>query len=123
MGHRVAVLDVTEFAPEAFRIVIERPEGYVVRRGEAADVALGEEGLSAFARPFHFRGVDDPDRLEFTVFAYADADPLLHRFVTLQPGDLVSISDAYRPDVRDAFLGGWRRPTVRAPAKRTTDLN
>lgn len=112
MGHRVTVLSVEEFATDGFRIVVERPEGYAVDQGQAADVSLTDEGMEDFSRPFHFRRIDD-EALEFVVFAYGDADPILHRFAAVSIGDVLSLSDAYRPETRDVFFGGWRRPQVR----------
>lgn len=112
MDHQVYVLSATEIGPNTHRIVIERPAGYEVFRGQATDVAIDEDGWWDKARPIHFRRSDDPECLEFVMFTYTDADPVARRFARLQRGDRLVITDAWAEDVPNVFYGGWRRPQV-----------
>lgn len=112
MDYHVFVLSASEIGRNTHRIVIERPEGYQVRPGQAADVAVDEDGWWDKPRPFHFRRADDPECLEFVVRSYAEADPVARRIARLKRGDRLVISDAWANDVPNVFFGGWRRPQV-----------
>ena len=112
MDHSVYVLSVSEFAPDTFRIVVERPHGYRARAGQAAEIAIDEDGWWDQPRPFTFRQAEDPECLEFVVRAYADADPVMARLATLRRGDRLALGDPMAESMPNVFFGGWRRPSV-----------
>lgn len=112
MDYHVFVLSAVDIGSDTRRIVVERPTGYQVRAGQAADVAVDEDGWWDKPRPFHFRRTDDPECLEFVLRTYSEADPVARRIARLKRGDRLVISDAWADDMPNVFFGGWRRPQV-----------
>lgn len=112
MDYSVHVLRADESAPGVLRIVVERPNGYDARPGEAADLAVDEDGWWDQPRPLHFRRTDDPETLEFTLRLYAEADPVARRLAGLEPGDRLTLSAPWSENTPDVFFGGWRRPAA-----------
>lgn len=113
MDHHVVVLGVTAVGQDTYRILVERPMGYEVRAGQAADIALDEAGWWDKPRPFHFRRVDDDDTLEFVVRAN-ELDTVIGRLCKVRKGDSLVISAPLEDEIPDVFFGGWRRPQMRA---------
>ena len=114
MEHHVVVISAEELGHDTRRIVVERPIDYEVYPGQAADLAIDEDGWWDKPRPLHFRRTDDPECLEFIVHAHSGVDPVTRRLAEVSQGDRLVLSDPWAEDVPGVFFGGWRRETARA---------
>ena len=119
MDHHVVVVSAEEIAPDTRRIIVERPLGYEAYPGQAADIAIDEEGWWDQPRPLSFRRTNDPECLEFIVHAGPETDAVTRRLASVAQGERLVLSEAWKEDIPGAFFGGWRRD--RGLARRAHD--
>ena len=113
MDHHVVVVSAEEIAPDTRRILVERPLDYEAYPGQAADLAIDEDGWWDKPRPLTFRRTSDPECLEFVVHAHGEVDPVTRRLADVGQGDRLLLSEAWSEDIPGAFFGGWRRAQAR----------
>lgn len=112
MDHHVVVVSAEEIGPDTRRILVERPLDYEAHPGQAADLAIDEDGWWDQPRPLTFRRTADPEILEFVVHS-TDADPVTRRLASVGQGDRLVLSEPWAEDIPGIYFGGWRRDKAR----------
>lgn len=77
------------------RFVIEKPDGYDFKPGQATEVAIDDDDWRDEKRPFTFTSLPTDPRLEFTIKIYDDHDGVTKQIGTLQAGDALEIGEAW----------------------------
>jgi len=93
--HRLKILDKTELNHNVNRWVLEKPEGYTFKPGQATDVALDREGYRDQQRPFTFTSLPDDPHLEFTIKTYPTHEGVTAALAGLQPDDHLLVGEPF----------------------------
>jgi len=100
-SHRGRVLHRESVAHNVNLYVIEKPEGFDFRPGQAVELAIDEEGWRDQKRPFTITSLPENPRLQFIVKTYPTDEFPQHDGVTehlgrdIQVGDRVIFGDAW----------------------------
>jgi len=109
MEYIVKVKTIHPVTHDVYCIRLEKPEGYHIIPGQAADVAINKPGLSDQQRPFTFTMLNDDPYLEFTIKSYSDHAGVTSQIPQLQPGDEIILGEpwgAIQYDGEGYFIAG-----------------
>lgn len=95
MEFTLKILSVTPVTHNVNCIRFEKPEGFIVTPGHAADVSVNKSGWVNEKRPFTFTMLNNAPYLEFTIKSYTDHDGVTNQVKQLQPGDELIISEPW----------------------------
>jgi ferredoxin-NADP reductase len=100
MRYKCKILATYWVTHDVRRYVVEKPEGFKFRPGQATEVAIEKEGFSDKRHPFTFTGLNSDRVLEFTIKTYLVSENDKHEGVTeelskLSSGDEITIGDAW----------------------------
>ncbi len=77
------------------RFVIEKPDGYSFRPGQATELCIDDDDWRDEKRPLTFTSLNDNPHLEFTVKIYEDHDGVTAQLGRLGVGDRLEIGEAW----------------------------
>lgn len=72
--HRGRVLHRESVAKNVYLYIVEKPEGFQFRPGQAVDLSIDEEGWRDKKRPFTITSLPNNPRLEFVIKSYMSDD-------------------------------------------------
>ena len=91
----VKIIAVQNVTHDVKQFTIERPPGFNFTPGQATEISIKGREDELGAHPFTFTGLDDDERLEFTIKIYSDRSGLTEELGKLNPGDSLVITDAW----------------------------
>ena len=95
MSYTVDIKKITPLTHDVKEFVVERPEGYDFRPGQATDVAINKEVWTEEQRPFTFTSLPGDANLEFVIKIYDDHDGMTNKLDDAVVGDQLLIEDAW----------------------------
>jgi ferredoxin-NADP reductase len=98
--NKVKILMAEFVTHDVQRFVVEKPEGYEYKPGQATDVAIDEKGWREEKRPFTFTSLPGDEVLEFTIKGYPvkqnpDHDGMTEKLHSLESGDYLLIDQPW----------------------------
>jgi ferredoxin-NADP reductase len=93
--HRVQILEKNEISHDVNRWVVEKPDGYTYRPGQATTVCLDRDGYRDEPRPFTFTGLPDDPTLEFTIKTYPARDGVTDELDEFKAGEHLLIDEPF----------------------------
>jgi len=93
--HILKVKSVEKATPDVLRIVIEKPQSYTFRSGQASEVAINKEDWKKELRPFTFTCLPEDKYLEFTIKTYPSHNGVTNELLKLKPNDELIIGDSW----------------------------
>jgi len=85
--HYCKVLAAEMVTHNVRRFVVEKPDEYHFKAGQATTVSLDEDGWRDKTRPFTFTSLDQDADLEFTIKLYHAHENVTHVMTELKPND------------------------------------
>ncbi|MEM8866243.1 MAG: flavodoxin reductase [Planctomycetota bacterium] len=107
--HRGRVLHREQLADRVHLYIVEKPDGFDFRPGQAVSLAIDEEGWREEKRPFTMTSLPSNPRLEFIVKSYPTDEFPDHDGMTEQLGREVEVGD------RVLFGDAWGAIEYRGP--------
>jgi len=95
MKNKVKILMTGFVARNVKRFIVERPDGYRFKPGQATRISINRPGMEDKAHPFTFTGLEEDLALEFIIKAYPEHKGLTQALHELEPGDKIIIGDAW----------------------------
>ena len=80
---------------DVLRIVIEKPQSYTFRPGQATELAINKKGWQKELRPFTFTCLPEDDYLEFTIKTYPSHKGVTNELLSLKPNDELLVGDSW----------------------------
>lgn len=93
--HILKVKSVEKATPDVLRIIIEKPQSYTFRSGQATEVAINKEDWKKELRPFTFTCLPEDKYLEFTIKTYPSHNGVTNELLKLKPNDELIIGDSW----------------------------
>ncbi|WP_417885919.1 FAD-binding oxidoreductase [Zunongwangia sp.] len=94
MENIVAIKSIEQVTPDVKRFVVEKPDGYTFKPGQASHISIAKEGWKDEDRPFTFTSLPDWTDLEFTIKIYRDHDGVTEQLSKLKAGDTLILREA-----------------------------
>ncbi|MCC9654572.1 FAD-binding oxidoreductase [Rhodopirellula halodulae] len=91
--HRGRVLHREQLAEHVNLYVVEKPEGFEFRPGQAVELSIDEVGYREKKRPFTITSLPNNPRLEFIIKSYPTAEFPEHEGVTEHLGREIEVND------------------------------
>lgn len=95
MTRTVKILAVEPVTHDVDRFVMEKPQGFDFKPGQATEVAINKPDWTDKKRPFTFTSLPGWDRLEFTIKHYTDHDGVTNALRSIQAGDELLIGEPW----------------------------
>ncbi len=89
------ILKTEYITHDAKRFVLEKPEGFTYRPGQAAHLSINQPGWEEQLRPFTFTSLNDWPFLEFIIKIYADHEGVTAQLDKLNAGDELLMHDVF----------------------------
>lgn len=86
MPQTITLKHLTPVTHDTHRYVFSRPEGLEFEPGQAAELAIDEDGWRDEGRPFTFTSLPDHPDLEFVIKSYPDHNGVTEQLPRLSPG-------------------------------------
>ena len=77
------------------RYIVERPDNYTFRPGQATEIAIAKTGWKDQTRPFTFTSLNQDPFLEFIIKSYPEHEGVTNELRTLTPGDQLILHDVW----------------------------
>ena len=109
MPSRTTLLHTAFVTHDVKRFILERPDGFDFKPGQAVELALDRDDWRDEAHPFTMTSLPGSRVLEFTIKGYPDHDGVTTRLHGLAPGDAVLLDepfDTYSYAGPGVFLAG-----------------
>ncbi len=90
---RSRVLHKEPVAKDAYLYVVERPDGFDYRPGQAVDLSIDESGHRENKHPFTMTSLPNNPRLEFVIKSYPQSEYPEHSGMTEHLGSKVDVND------------------------------
>lgn len=95
MEETVKIKQINQITHDVKQFVVEKPEGYNFKPGQATEVSINKEDWKEEKRPFTFTSLNEASDLEFTIKIYPDHDGVTEQLGKLKPGDELIIRDTW----------------------------
>lgn len=89
------ILAVEEVTHDVRRIVVEKPDGFEFKAGQATNVSVDRDGWRDKKRPFTFTSLVSDANLEFTIKIYPARDGVTDEIGDLTPGDRLILREPW----------------------------
>ena len=93
--HVVKILDVQNVTHNVKRFTLSRPDNYHFMPGQATDIVINHPDWLKERRPFTFTGLNEWDKLEFTIKIYQDHKGVTNQLGQLKAGDELILHDIW----------------------------
>lgn len=93
--HIVKIINVENVTHNVKRFTLSRPENYIFTPGQATDIVINKPEWLKERRPFTFTGLNEWDRLEFTIKIYDDHEGVTNQLGKLKAGDELILHDIW----------------------------
>ena len=94
-AHTVKILKTEFVTHNVKRFTLSKPKNYVFEAGQATDIVINLPEWKEERRPFTFTGLNEWDRLEFTIKIYGDHKGVTNKLGELKPGDELIVHDIW----------------------------
>lgn len=94
METTVTIKKVEQVTHDVKRFVVEKPENYNFKPGQASHISITKEGWQDEDRPFTFTSLPDWPDLEFTIKIYPDHNGVTEQLSKLKAGDTLILREA-----------------------------
>ena len=87
---------MTEFVThDTKRFVVEKPENYIFKPGQATELSINKSSWENKKRPFTFSSLNEDKVLEFTIKIYPEHNGVTEQLGKLYPGDQLILRDIW----------------------------
>jgi ferredoxin-NADP reductase len=93
--HIVKILDNFFVTHDVKSFIVERPENYNFKPGQATEVAINKQGWEEESRPFTFTNLPNDDFLQFIIKTYPDRNGVTNEMLLLKDGDELSLHEVF----------------------------
>lgn len=93
--HIVKIINVENVTHNVKRFTLSKPENYIFTPGQATDIVINKPEWLKERRPFTFTGLNEWDRLEFTIKIYDDHEGVTNQLGKLKAGDELILHDIW----------------------------
>lgn len=93
--YKLPILATSYVTHNVKRIILEKPEGFIYRPGQAAHLAPNVEGWEDQKRPFTFTSLSAMPFLEFTIKIYNERNGVTNQLDKLKAGDEIFMYDVF----------------------------
>lgn len=93
--HIVKIINVENVTHNVKRFTLSKPENYIFTPGQATDIVINKPEWLKERRPFTFTGLNEWDRLEFTIKIYDDHEGVTNQLGKLEAGDELILHDIW----------------------------
>jgi len=95
MENRIRILKKDFVTHDVKRFIVEKPEGYKIEEGQAAEISITRQGWNQKKRKFSFTSTDDDLVLEFMIKEYLEREGVTKKLHDLSPGDELEIGEPF----------------------------
>jgi ferredoxin-NADP reductase len=95
MEHFVRILAIEKVTHNVNAYIVEKPEGYVFKPGQATDLSVNIEGWTDKKKPFTFTSLAESPYLQFTIKHYPEHKGVTNQLLQLKVGDELIIRDIW----------------------------
>ena len=95
MSHKVEILNKEWLTHNVIQLILERPEGFKYKAGQAIEATLDETGFEDKWSPFTMTSLPTQEKLEFTIKVYPEHKGLTLALSKLNKGESFLISDPF----------------------------
>lgn len=85
--YNLTVKSIDKVTHDVLHIVMEKPQNFSFKPGQATEVAINKKGWKNEQRPFTFTCLPSDDFLEFTIKTYPSHEGVTNELLSLQPKD------------------------------------
>ena len=85
--YNLGVKSVDKITHDVLRIVLDKPQGFSFKPGQATEVAINKKGWQNELRPFTFTSLPTDNFLEFTIKTYPSHEGVTNELLMLKSGD------------------------------------
>lgn len=93
--HVVKIITTEYVTHNVKRFTLSKPDSYTFKPGQATDIVINLPAWKEERRPFTFTGLNDWNRLEFTIKIYDDHEGVTNQLGKLQEGDELILHDIW----------------------------
>jgi ferredoxin-NADP reductase len=93
--HIVKLLDSEYVTHDVKRFVVQKPQGYTFKPGQATEVSINKPEWKDEKRPFTFTSLNEWKELEFTIKIYREHNGVTAQLEKLQKGDELIIREVW----------------------------
>lgn len=93
--HQLKILKSHYITHDVKSFIVEKPEDFTYRPGQAAHLSVNKPGWKDNKRPFTFTSLNEWPELEFTIKIYEDHKGVTNEFGKLDAGDEIIIHDIF----------------------------
>jgi hypothetical protein len=107
--HIVKILETFFVTHDVKSFIVERPENYKFKPGQATEVAINKDGWKSEKRPFTFTSLPEDDFLQFIIKSYPEHKGVTNEMQFLRSGDELILQDVFGTITyqgRGSFIAG-----------------
>ncbi|MFZ1799397.1 MAG: FAD-binding oxidoreductase [Chitinophagaceae bacterium] len=93
--HVVKIITTEYVTHNVKRFTLSKPDSYTFKPGQATDIVINLPAWKEERRPFTFTGLNDWNRLEFTIKIYDDHEGVTNQLGKLHAGDELILHDIW----------------------------
>lgn len=93
--HKVKILDNFLITHDVKSFIVERPENYNFKPGQATEIAINIEAWKDEKRPFTFTSLPDDKFLQFIIKVYPEHEGVTNELLKLKTGDELILSEVF----------------------------
>lgn len=93
--HIVKILTTEYVTHNVKRFTLSKPDSYTFKPGQATDIVINLPAWKKERRPFTFTGLNDWNKLEFTIKIYDDHEGVTNQLGKLHAGDELILHDIW----------------------------
>lgn len=94
-ANEVKILDDFLTTHDVISFIVERPENYNFKPGQATEVSINKEKWKDEKRPFTFTSLPDDEFLQFTIKTYPSHEGVTNELLKLKTGDELILRDVF----------------------------
>jgi len=94
-NHTLKIASKEYVTHDVLRIITNKPEKFIFKPGQAANIAINKSGWRKEERPFTFTNLPDSNSLEFTIKVYPEQDSVTQELSELKIHDELILHDVY----------------------------
>ncbi|PLX02165.1 MAG: flavodoxin reductase [Marinilabiliales bacterium] len=93
--HKVKILDSFLITHDVKSFIVERPENYNFKPGQATEIAINSEKWKDEKRPFTFTSLPDDKYLQFIIKTYPSHESVTNQLLKIKSGDELILGDVF----------------------------
>lgn len=94
-AHKVKILDSFLITHDVKSFIVERPENYNFKPGQATEIAINQENWKDEKRPFTFTSLPEDKFLQFVIKTYPSHEGVTNQLLKATSGDELILGDVF----------------------------